>query len=87
MARKIAQPTQTRLGFQLRRACDDLPEGTLQSDVLRHKGRKVARSLDTTVFSLGVKGDGIRNLRAYATALKVFREIAGVDYVPPGKKA
>lgn len=67
---------QTKLGFALRRL--KLPEDGLGR--LQGQARAYAQNLDLTVASLGLKGEAIKNTRAYRDAAAFYRLHTGKDW-------
>lgn len=77
------QPKQTRLGYRLRESLKSY-KGTgdvVKDDAFRGKVNRAANALDVAVFSLGRKGDGIRSLRSYREAAKLYEVVTGKPYV------
>lgn len=77
------QPKQTRLGYRLREALKSY-KGTgdvVKDDAFKGKVNRAANALDVAVFSLGRKGDGIKSLRAYREASRLFELTTGKPYV------
>ncbi len=68
---------QTKLSFALRRLKLPYDEfGRIQA-----QAHAYAQTLDMTVASLGLKGDAIKNTRAYRDAAAFYRLHTGKDWV------
>lgn len=73
MKPKLAQ---TKLGFKLRELCDKADPDNLRVGMMR----RAADDLDMAAYSLGAKGPRVKQLSAYFTCLRYYRELAGVEY-------
>jgi hypothetical protein len=71
---KPAPKPQTKLGAALRK----LAEG--QDEIQAARCQRAARDLDNNAISLGARGERVKQLGAYYTALGVYRQVAGQPY-------
>jgi hypothetical protein len=77
LAKKTAQPRETKLGRALRNLGKKL-EAT--GDVRASRAQMAAAALDKTAFSVGARGARVKTLGAYYQALEVYRQLAGQPY-------
>lgn len=67
---------QTRLAFKLRKLIEKADPDNMRLPLYR----SAADALDLAAYSLGAKGERVKQLSAYFTALRYYEELAGEPY-------
>lgn len=66
------KPRQTRLSFQIRRLCEKC-----EDPIISIPAEQAAANLDKAAVVMGVKGDRVKTLGAYAAALIHYQRLSG----------
>ena len=69
------QVRQTKLAFRLRKLCETTGDNPRMNLFLQ-----AAADLDRAAYSLGAKGERVKQLSAYFTCLRYYQELAGEPY-------
>lgn len=72
----MTKTPQTKLAFKLRQLCDKADQDNPRLILFR----RAAAELDLAAYSLGAKGGRVKQLSAYFTCLRYYKELAGVEY-------